>query len=78
MAVPVKTLMTPGRWVGAIVVLGVVDLLMDRTQGVTLSQTTRDLYRVQTPVGKVALIASWSGLTVWLIPHLLKRIGTNT
>ena len=33
------------------------------------SKTVRRVYRPETKVGRVALVASWAGLTAWVIPH---------
>lgn len=53
----------------------VLDFWCDRNKvpGDTLSECTRKLYRTNTPLGRVAFVASWSLLTRWLVPHILKE-----
>lgn len=59
-------------WLAALVGLGVADVLADRRHNhSTLSCTARHLFRTDTRPGRMALLAAWSGLTGWLIPHLL-------
>jgi len=33
------------------------------------SKTVRKVYRTETRLGKVLLVASWAGFSAWLMPH---------
>lgn len=58
-------------WVGSIAALGVLDWYCAyvKHEG-TLSQAGREIFRTDTTAGKVVWVASWSGLTVWILPHI--------
>lgn len=38
----------------------------------SLSEVIRSAFRTDTPAGRFALVGVWSGLTAWLLPHLLR------
>lgn len=63
-----------GVWVGIFGALGILDVWASRNEyeGDTLSEVTRDLFHVDTPAGKVALVGGWLGLSAWLLPHLIR------
>lgn len=61
-------------WAAGIGPLIVLDIALDkRHDGSTLSEATRYIYRTETRYGRYAFIASWLGLTAWLIPHICKQ-----
>lgn len=61
-------------WAAGIGTLIVLDIWADRndTPGDSLSECVRLIYRPHTPLGRLALIASWTALTAWVIPHWCK------
>lgn len=48
-----------------------------RHDGATLSETTRALYRTHTPLGRLLFVASWTGLSVWLVPHICRATAAG-
>lgn len=58
-------------WGAAIAGLVAVDVWthVNATDGDTLSEQVRPLFRTHTPAGRVALIAAWAALTAWVLPH---------
>lgn len=68
----------PARWVAVVALATVIEAVALRNQDkdATLSHFTRVVFQTDTPTGKVALVAAWAALTVWLIPHLIN--GTLT
>lgn len=48
-----------------------------RRDGATLSETTRALYRTHTPLGRAAFVTSWTGLSVWLVPHVCRATAAG-
>jgi hypothetical protein len=61
-------------WAAGIGTLVVLDVALDsRHDGSTLSEVTRLVYRTDTRFGRCAFVASWLGLTGWLIPHICKQ-----
>lgn len=57
---------------GALIAIPVaLDLWAHRnnTDGDTLSEQVRAIYRTDTASGRVALCLSWAALTAWVIPH---------
>jgi hypothetical protein len=61
-------------WAAGIGPLIVLDVVLDkRHDGSTLSEATRYIYRIETPLGRFAFVASWLALTGWLVPHICKR-----
>lgn len=38
----------------------------------TWSHLIRVIFKIDTPEGKVAFVASWVALTAWFLPHILK------
>lgn len=65
-------------WAAGIGPLIILDAVLDkRHDGSTLSEATRYIYRVETPLGRCAFVASWIALSSWLVPHILKR-STDT
>lgn len=67
-------------WVTTLAGLGVFDLWLAKnaTDGDSLSEVTRELFRTETPAGRATLVGAWAMLTAWLIPHLLHRATTTT
>ena len=47
-----------------------------RHDACTLSETYRAVARTHTIPGRVATVAGWAVLSVWLLPHLLRRAAT--
>lgn len=60
-------------WIGSIIALGVLDFWAARTDRNTLSCTARRIFRTNTVAGKAAWVVGWTGLSVWLIPHIIKN-----
>lgn len=62
------------RWVAVVTLATVIEAVALRNQDkdATLSHFTRVVFQTDTPTGKVALVAAWAALTVWLIPHLVR------
>lgn len=60
-------------WIASIATLGALDYYFAhiKKHG-TLSDAGRDLFRTDTRVGKIAWVTGWTGLSVWLVPHILK------
>lgn len=63
-------------WAAGIGPLIVLDVVLDkRHDGSTLSEATRYIYRTEhSRLGRCAFVASWLGLSAWLVPHILKRM----
>jgi hypothetical protein len=60
-------------WLTAFGAMAAVDLYCAKVRhGGTLSQAGREIFRTNTPAGRAAWIAGWTGLTAWLIPHIIK------
>jgi hypothetical protein len=38
----------------------------------TLSETTRRLFKVRTPLGRAAFALSWAGFAIWYLLHVLE------
>lgn len=49
-------------------------LALRRHDNSHLSACVRDLYRVHTTTGRVALVVSWTALTAWLLPHWCRAV----
>lgn len=66
-------------WGSILGALSVFDLWCARnaTQGDSLSECARLVYRTHTRAGRVALGASWAILTAWLLPHLWNPAGPD-
>jgi hypothetical protein len=61
-------------WAAGIGPLIVLDAVLDkRHDGSTLSEATRYIYRTETRFGRCAFVASWLGLSAWLVPHIIKQ-----
>lgn len=41
--------------------------------GSTLSQTTRDVFHTDTPLGRAAFLAAWGYLCAWFPGHILDQ-----
>lgn len=64
-------------WTAGIGPLIVLDILLDkRSDGSTLSEATRYIYRTETRFGRCAFVASWAALTAWLVPHICRKPQT--
>ena len=65
-----------GASVGALVA---VDIWahVNATDGDTLSEQIRAVYRTDTAPGRVALVVSWAVLTAWAIPHWCRPAGPS-
>lgn len=63
----------PARWVAVVALAAVIEAVALRNQDkdATLSHFARVVFKTDTPTGKIALVAAWAALTVWLIPHLI-------
>lgn len=63
-------------WWGVIGGLGALDFWCHRneTVGDTLSEVTRATFRTHHPLGRLAFVAAWCGLSYWLIPHINRRV----
>jgi hypothetical protein len=63
-------------WVATFAGLGIFDLWLAKnaTDGDSLSEVAREVFRTETPAGRAALIGFWGALSAWLIPHLLRRV----
>lgn len=63
-------------WIAGIGALVALDIWADRndTPGDSLSEVVRQVYRTETPMGRVRFIGSWAFLTSWFIPHIIKKI----
>lgn len=63
-------------WLTGLGLLGVCDIWasFNATEGDSLSEVIRDVYRVQTPEGKVAFLSSWALLSVWFVPHIVNKV----
>lgn len=61
-------------WLTVTAGLTAADLYFDRNDcyGDTLSECTRFIWRTETPVGRVAFIASWAALSTWFVPHICR------
>jgi hypothetical protein len=63
--------MSPRRWAAALLLLGAVDwwAAYVKHDG-TLSHAARLTFATDTRRGRLTLIACWTALTAWLMPHL--------
>lgn len=63
-------------WGGSIGVLAVLDVWCHRnaTTGDTLSECTRLVFRTHTPTGRAAFLGAWIGLSLWLVPHINRKV----
>jgi len=60
-------------WAGVALVAAVLQAMsLRRHDGATLSETTRAIYRTHTPAGRALFVASWAGLSAWLVPHICR------
>lgn len=60
-------------WFGGIAALVVIDIWAAHVKhDGTLSQAARETFRTDTSLGKAAWAAGWSGLSIWLVPHVWK------
>jgi hypothetical protein len=66
-------------WAGALGGLAVLDLWCARNAvvGDSLSEVTRATLRTHTRLGKATFVGFWTGLTVWLVPHIIRAIDDN-
>ena len=67
--------MTEPAWVATIATVAAADWLCDRNGLPTISSTTRHVLRTDTRTGRLVVVAGWSALTAWFVPHLLR--GTD-
>lgn len=59
-------------WAGLLVVgIALEAESLHRHDGATLSETTRAVFRTNTPEGRIAFVGFWSVLTVWFVPHII-------
>lgn len=66
--------MKRSMWIASIVTLGVIDVWAAHVKHEgTLSEAGRKTFRTDTRAGKVVWVCSWSALTVWFVPHILKQ-----
>lgn len=69
--------MTPRRiWIagiGSAVIVNAV-VLNPRQNGSTFSETTRYVFRTESPLGRCLFLASWVGFSTWFACHVLKRV----
>jgi hypothetical protein len=49
----------------------VTNYVAHKTNHGTICQNTRPAFHLDTRVGKVAAVASWSALTAWFLPHYI-------
>lgn len=63
-----------GFWLTVLAGLGLFDLwcAKNATDGDSLSEVAREVFRTETPAGRAALIGFWAALSAWLIPHLCR------
>lgn len=45
--------------------------VFNKVDGDTLSERTRAWFHTKSTLGKIVFTASWLGLTVWFIPHII-------
>ena len=65
-------------WAGVALVAVVLEVAsLRRHDGATLSETTRAIYRTHTPAGRALFVASWVGLSVWLVPHICRATAAG-
>lgn len=65
--------MSKNKWIGVLAILGIFDLYVAKAKGQgTLSQAGRETFRTDTRTGKVVWVLSWTALSVWMYPHILR------
>lgn len=67
-------------WGGVLGAVIALDLYCDRDAvvGNTFSEVTREVFRVDTPLGRVAFVGAWGGLTAWWLPHIVRKAAHST
>lgn len=67
-------------WLGTLAALGLFDYwcAKNATDGDSLSEVAREVFRTETPAGRAALIGFWAALTAWLLPHLCRVVHDAT
>lgn len=66
-------------WYGGLGAALTIDYWCHRnaTEGDTLSECTRALFRTHHPVGRLAFVCAWAGLSCWLVPHINRRVDLS-
>ncbi len=65
--------MSRNKWFGLLIGLGIFDFYCAKVKGEgTLSQAGREMFQTNTRTGKVVWILSWTALSAWMYPHIIK------